>query len=207
MFVADKNVCNWSQVSISDVSTNMRTGPFGSALHHDEFVDSGVFVLGIDNAVENRFSYNRMRYITEEKYNQLKRYTVYPGDVIITIMGTVGRSAVIPQDMPKAINTKHLACITPDSAVVDPCFLSSAFQMHPAIRLQLQNQCKGAIMDGLNLTIIKGLRFQLPPIDQQKQFSEFVEQTDKSKFYIVQMQILLRLLIRVIQQKTTEVLL
>lgn len=207
MFVANKNVCNWSQVSISDVSTNMRTGPFGSALHHDEFVDSGVFVLGIDNAVENRFSYNRMRYITEEKYNQLKRYTVYPGDVIITIMGTVGRSAVIPQDMPKAINTKHLACITPDSAVVDPCFLSLAFQMHPAIRLQLQNQCKGAIMDGLNLTIIKGLRFQLPPIDQQKQFSEFVEQTDKSKFYIVQMQILLRLLIRAIQQKTTEVLL
>ena len=183
MFVANKNVCNWSQVSISDVSTNMRTGPFGSALHHDEFVDSGVFVLGIDNAVENRFSYNRMRYITEEKYNQLKRYTVYPGDVIITIMGTVGRSAVIPQDMPKAINTKHLACITPDSAVVDPCFLSLAFQMHPAIRLQLQNQCKGAIMDGLNLTIIKGLRFQLPPIDQQKQFSEFVEQTDKSKYH------------------------
>lgn len=186
MFVTDKNVCNWSQVRISDVSTDMRTGPFGSALHHDEFVDSGVFVLGIDNAVENRFSYNRMRYITEEKYNQLKRYTVYPGDVIITIMGTVGRSAVIPQDMPKAISTKHLACITPDSAVVDPCFLSSAFQMHPAIRLQLQNQCKGAIMDGLNLTIIKELRFQLPPIDQQKQFSEFVEQTDKSKFVIQQ---------------------
>ena len=186
MFVTDKNVCNWSQVRISDVSTDMRTGPFGSALHHDEFVDSGVFVLGIDNAVENRFSYNRMRYITEEKYNQLKRYTVYPGDLIITIMGTVGRSAVIPQDMPKAISTKHLACITPDSAVVDPCFLSSAFQMHPAIRLQLQNQCKGAIMDGLNLTIIKELRFQLPPIDQQKQFSEFVEQTDKSKFVIQQ---------------------
>ena len=186
LFVTDKNVCNWSQVRISDVSTDMRTGPFGSALHHDEFVDSGVFVLGIDNAVENRFSYNRMRYITEEKYNQLKRYTVYPGDVIITIMGTVGRSAVIPQDMPKAISTKHLACITPDSAVVDPCFLSSAFQMHPAIRLQLQNQCKGAIMDGLNLTIIKELRFQLPPIDQQKQFSEFVGQTDKSKFVIQQ---------------------
>lgn len=181
MFVTDKNVSHWPQVAISDVSTDMRTGPFGSALHHDEFVDSGVFVLGIDNAVENRFSYNRMRYITEEKYSQLKRYTVYPGDVIITIMGTVGRSAVIPQDMPKAINTKHLACITPDSAVIDPCFLASAFQMHPTIRLQLQNQCKGAIMDGLNLTIIKGLRFQLPPIDQQKQFSGFVEQTDKSK--------------------------
>ena len=34
----------WS-ISRADVSNDMRTGPFGSALHHDEFVDSGVFVL------------------------------------------------------------------------------------------------------------------------------------------------------------------
>ena len=186
MFVTSKSVGDWVQTTIADVSIDMRTGPFGSALHHDEFVESGVFVLGIDNAVENKFSYNRMRYITEEKYRQLKRYTVYPGDVIITIMGTVGRSAVIPKDMPKAINTKHLACITPNTALIDSMFLSSAFQMHPSIRMQLQNQCKGAIMDGLNLTIIKALRFALPPLDLQQQFAAFVEQTDKSKFEIQQ---------------------
>ena len=73
MFVATDVASKWSYCTIADVSNDMRTGPFGSALHHDEFVDSGVFVLGIDNAVENKFSYNRMRYITEEKYQQLKR--------------------------------------------------------------------------------------------------------------------------------------
>lgn len=184
LFVNNSMSGEWPQQSIADVSNDMRTGPFGSALHHDEFVDSGVFVLGIDNAVENKFSYNRMRYITEDKYQQLKRYTVYPGDVIITIMGTVGRSAVIPVDMPKAINTKHLACITPDSARVNPQFLSCAFQIHPAVREQLQKQCKGAIMDGLNLTIIKGLSFRIPPINLQNQFVEFYEQTDKSKMAV-----------------------
>lgn len=184
MFVETDVVSEWPYHTIADVSNDMRTGPFGSALHHDEFVDSGVFVLGIDNAVENKFSYSRMRYITEEKYQQLKRYTVHPGDVIITIMGTVGRSAVIPVDMPKAINTKHLACITPKAETIDAQFLSCAFQVHPNIRMQLQKQCKGAIMDGLNLTIIKGLSFHIPPISLQKQFVEFYEQTDKSKLAI-----------------------
>ena len=181
LFVNNEAVSDWPYYTIAAVSKEMRTGPFGSALHHDEFVDSGVFVLGIDNAVENKFSYNRMRYITEEKYQQLKRYTVYPGDVIITIMGTVGRSAVVPPDMPKAINTKHLACITPDTEKVDAYFLSCAFQIHPDIRMQLQRQCKGAIMDGLNLTVIKGLSFPIPPIDWQRQFVKFYEQIDKSK--------------------------
>ena len=170
-------------MKIADICKNMRTGPFGSALHHNEFVNNGIFVLGIDNAVENRFSYNRMRYITEEKYEKLKRYTVHPGDVIITIMGTVGRSAVIPKDMPKAINTKHLACLTPNTDIVDSYFLTNAFQVHPVIRQQLEYQSKGAIMDGLNLTIIKGLTFRLPPLDLQKQFVAFYKQVDKSKHF------------------------
>ena len=184
MFVATDAASDWPYCTIADVSNDMRTGPFGSALHHDEFVDSGVFVLGIDNAVENKFSYNRMRYITAEKYQELKRYTVYPGDVIITIMGTVGRSAVIPANMPKAINTKHLACITPNAKMVNAQFLSCAFQVHPDIRAQLQKQCKGAIMDGLNLTIIKGLSFHIPPINLQDRFVGFYEQVDKSKSVI-----------------------
>ena len=175
---------NWPIVTMADISTDMRTGPFGSALHHDEFVETGIFVLGIDNAVENRFSYNRMRYITEEKYEQLKRYTVRPGDVIITIMGTVGRSAVIPDNIPKAINTKHLACLTIDRSKAQPTFICSAFQMHPEIRQQLTGQAKGAIMDGLNLTIIKKLCFKLPPIEIQNKFVEFFNLTENTQTII-----------------------
>ena len=58
-------------------------------------------------------------------------------------MGTVGRSAIIPDNIPKAINTKHLACLTIDRSKAQPTFICSAFQMHPEIRQQLTGQAKG----------------------------------------------------------------
>ena len=65
----------------------------------------------------------------------------------------------------------------------------------------LQQQSLGGLTKYLTMKILNELDFIVPPIEQQNQFSRFVEQTDKSKFRVKQSLSALELLKKSLMQK------
>jgi type I restriction enzyme S subunit len=175
VFLQAKQRQLWRVESIGDLAEQrdgaIRTGPFGSQLLHSEFIETGIPVLGIENVVTNEFRWTAPRCIPDAKYRQFERFRVFPGDVLVTIMGTVGRSCVAPDELPLCMSTKHLCVITPDATKIHPRFLWAALLFDPGVRQQTGAVGGGAIMEGWNSTIIRHLEICIPPIALQYAFA------------------------------------
>lgn len=167
---------DWSEITIDDILAKqvnaIRTGPFGSQLKHSEFTDEGVPVLGIDNVVDNEFKWAKPRHLPREKYEAFKRFRVFPGDVIVTIMGTTGRVVVAPDNLPECMNTKHLCAFTLDRSLAHPRFVQGALLFDPGVRAQARGKANGQIMEGWNMGIVRSIRLRLPPLPLQSVFAE-----------------------------------
>ncbi len=87
-------------------------GPFGSSLKRGEMVEQGVPVYEQKNAIYGNREFRF--FITNEKFEELKRFQVETNDLIISCSGTVGKISIIEEDDPKGIISQALLILRPD---------------------------------------------------------------------------------------------
>ena len=98
-------------------------GPFGSQLKVDEYVESGVPVIEMEHLCDKYINERIERCITLRKFEDLKRSAVYPGDIIISKTGSLGKLGLIPESVERGLITSRLAKITVDPAKADRRFV------------------------------------------------------------------------------------
>lgn len=154
---------------LAQVDPAMRSGPFGSALLKHELVDSGLPLLGIDNVHVERFDANFTRFVTEKKFNELARYSVRPHDLMITIMGTVGRCCLVPEDIGRALSSKHTWTITLDSEKYSPFLAMLQINYCTWALRQFAKDEQGGIMSAIRSETLRTLKLPVPPIEEQRE--------------------------------------
>ncbi|RPE15433.1 restriction endonuclease subunit S [Burkholderia pseudomallei] len=153
---------------LAPLPNNIRSGPFGSALLKHELVEDGIPFLGIDNIHAERFDPDFRRYVSERKFRELAKYKVRPRDVVITIMGTVGRCCVIPDDLELALSSKHLWTMTFDLERVIPELICWQLNHSAWAQAWFRRAMQGGIMDAIQSSTLKTLRLPVPSIDEQE---------------------------------------
>jgi type I restriction enzyme S subunit len=153
-----------------------KKGPFGSSLTKSMFVpksDKAIKVYEQKNAIQKDYSLGEY-YISEQKYGEMKGFTIHPGDIIVSCAGTIGETYLLPKEAPLGIINQALmrAKIHLDSII--PYWL-----LYFRYILVIENKLKGAGSAIKNIPpfeVLKAMPVALPPLAEQKRIVAKIEE-------------------------------
>ena len=194
----ETNSNGWKKVTVGDVCSSIVRGPFGSALKKDFFVepsDTTYKVYEQKHAIQKSATIGTY-YVTEEKYQELKRFECVSGDIIMSCSGTMGELYQLPEGCERGIINQALCKFTLNDKMLPVCFLTYMKQTIGNL------ETKGSgIKNIAAVSYVKAMPINLPPMDVQLEFENFCKQTDKSKLEVQKSLEKLELLKKALMQK------
>mgnify|MGYP002536837705 CR=1 FL=1 len=159
----------------------------GYAFKSDGFTDEGIPVLRIGNINSGHFLPVNMVYWPDDL--ALARYKVFPGDLVMSLTGTVGKDdygnvCILGADYDEYYLNQRNAKLSIEKSL-NKCYFSELLKF-PRIKKRLTGISRGIRQANISNKDILTLRVPMPPIELQEQFAAFVEQTEKTKTTISQ---------------------
>lgn len=144
--------------------------------------NEGYMMLSSQNIINNSINYENVRFLKKEDFEKENlRTNLNRGDVLLTIVGTVGRTAIITDET--NITLQRSVAVLKPTKEINSIYLVGAINSDDVIR-QLNKGAKGVAQKGIYLNDIKKILIAVPPIELQNQFAEIVKQIDKQKLGI-----------------------
>jgi type I restriction enzyme S subunit len=118
-----------------------------------------------------RINEDHLVFVPDEIRPLIKNYTVNTGDIIISIAGTIGEIAVVPESLDKASLTENAAKIILQKEILDSDYCSY-FLRSPVCRREIDSLVRTTTQPKLALFRIESLRIPIPPIKKQQEIVE-----------------------------------
>lgn len=159
----------------ADIAGKFITGPFGSEFNVESYVPNGKYRYVRGKDVKEFFLKDDDNvYIPKTDFERLKKYSLQEGDILISVVGTLGNTAIVDKSIPPAIfSCKSTAFRTQD---INPfyfiAYLNSKYGQN-----MLERSARGALQTGLNIDDLKFLPVFLPEKKFQDEIADLVKNT------------------------------
>jgi restriction endonuclease S subunit len=162
---------------LGEITKDIKDGPGGWSINTSEYVDYGIPMLRTVNIIDGLLSLDNCVYITQEKHKSLRRSKVIHNDVLLSVRGTIGKSAVYNKDTEANLNAAVVK-ITVDDSIIDPYYLSCFFNCKYG-RLQTERISNGAVQKNMNLSEVKRNLIPIPSPEIQKYIGDKVRRAEE----------------------------
>ena len=163
----------WEIVRLGDISDKIYYGITAKATEKN----TGIRMLRTTDIKNYSANWSNLPFCEiTEKRNDLGKYLLKKGDLIVARAGTVGVSVLVERDFNDTIFGSYLIKIKPKPEA-NSKFLHYFFQSHTFWRHLLGAQ--GSTMKNINLPLLKSLQLSLPPLPEQQKIAEILSTVDK----------------------------
>jgi type I restriction enzyme S subunit len=157
-------------------------GPFGGSLKKSIFVEKGYAVYEQQHAIYNQFSDIRY-FIDESKFEEMKRFELKSGDLIMSCSGTMGKIAIVPENIEQGVINQALLKISPNKNVMGEYIarlLSSKYFQDTLTKLS----GGAAIQNVPAVSVLKDIEVPIPSIKNQKLIVDIIDVLESNKIII-----------------------
>lgn len=156
----------------------IKAGPFGSALKKEFYVPSGFKVYGQEQVIAKDPFFGDY-YINASKYLELSSCAVEPGDILLSLVGTVGKVLLLPEGSEPGIINPRLLRLSLDKRRVHGPFMAHYLESDLVVN-RLESWAQGGTMGVLNARLVRYLPVLLPPLPEQRQIARVLDTWDSA---------------------------
>jgi len=170
---------HWSEKCLGYLADHGRAafvdGPFGSDLKSSDYIDNGVPLIQLNNIRDSKHLMQNMKFITEEKKQQLIRHLVIPNDIVIAKMAEpVARCAIVIDEYAEYVIVADCVKLTPNLEMVDRSYLVWAINSEN-VKINAELVSTGTTRIRINLGELKKLKVPYPPMSEQIKIAHFLD--------------------------------
>ena len=165
----------WKIYKLSEIA-DIQTGPFGSQLHNNDYVDNGTPIVTVEHLGNRKFSTRNLPCVSDADKARLSKYILNEGDIVFSRVGSVDRCSYVSSDEDGWMFSGRCLRVRCNN-MCNPLFLYYYF-CKETIKQYIRSIAVGATMPSINTKLLSDLPITLPSIDVQDKAVQILSRLD-----------------------------